>query len=75
MSWRTERAKEIWEGILNGDCAQYQNTKWEDIPEGEMECIEGDWSDYDVETYINKTLLDNDYRWGGDQDDLGLIKK
>jgi hypothetical protein len=78
MSWRTQRAKEVWASILDGDCAQYQQTSWKDIPKGSMEIIEGDWSDYDVETLINQTFLENGYEWApdpDDPDDLGLVKK
>ena len=72
MSWRTERAQEIWEGILNGDCAQYQETDFSDIED--LIDIDGDETDYEIETHINHLFLQNGYEWSGDEEDLGLVK-
>jgi len=69
----TERAQEIWEGILNGDCAQYKETEFSDIED--LLDIDDNESDYEIETHMNKLFLANGYEWSGDKLDLGLIKK
>ena len=75
MSWRTQRAKEIWEGILDGDTPQYTYTEFSDV-EDAMEEIDGSWSDYEIETHINKTFIKNDYkRVKQECGDLALVKK
>jgi len=73
MSWRNDRAEEIYDNIFNGDCAQYKDTDFSDIEE--LLDIDGDESDYEIETIMNKLFLDNSYEWGGDESDLCLIKK
>ena len=72
--WRTERAVEIFEGILNGDTPVYDNVDLGDILD--KIDIDGDETYYEIETHINKLFLSNGYEWESDDDgEMMLIKK
>lgn len=74
MSWRIEKAKEIFDGILDGDTPVYNHANFEDV-ENEMEEIGRNWDDYEIETHINKTFLTKGYVWKEDENgDFYLLK-
>ena len=72
MNWRELKMIEIFEGILNGDTPQYDFVDVDDLNDIG---IDGDESDYEIETHINKSLLAKGYEWVEQEDgELALIK-
>lgn len=62
VTWQELRAQEIFEGILNGDCPVYDDVDFGDVT-SEVFGFNGDTSDYEIETAINRSLLNNGYEW------------